>query len=937
MEGAAQRAREMERFVRDITALVGKTRDYPESTAKLLLWYSLAATMIPDVEIESRVALLRYMDHQVGHVACTRGLVVYTEAKGQININLVVRATEEDDVLLLRHGLLVVQRAFPGYAISLEPLATHMGRIYEGIVKKRRFLSHPSQIADLHYAFADGDGGQLVVHHMGVAVPVRILDDVRALASYRPLTLLSTDDEDGTVYWHRCPDKTLLALRNPLVDVVDPDFFVSPTSSAASLQVCRSIDADVGTAMRALLPYCGAMPEKVYYNIVMHTIGGTLLPLCLRQICVSIYLSSFPLSDGVIQRVGEIFEGGAKTRPLVEHICDVYRVLIRDRAQSSYMSRAAAVIARVFSHEKKLLEWWVQWVRKSRRVHDVMMGLSDSKQITRLCKLHVCFLAKLVAGLRGAVGEWTPVQRASAQLAVQTLLTPAEGGAEGRVGGLGDPEDLEAVAMVRAELARLDALSKDVGESVVARASPPDRSDTNNTKAEKKRNPPKPRPPPQCKPEPPKKEPPAPPAASSTTHGALVARLAAHIGWPCELIGSGVLFDKSDADVVVTVADAPSLEEAYARVAAHTGWTPLYDRAAGHRVAVLSGRFEGVAIDAQVWRGRADASRAETLSAQALALAERMRTHLDAAAKARVLGLHQWATAAGLKGHKLCRLPGVAVACLAIVLGCDGGRLPKEQEEDAARSGEERGERALRRLLGRLRDVMQCGHPAVDFDEMTLTCASRAAGARPCEAPLRVVSDGENVASRMTAATSRHLLDCLLCAQEAPQPSLCDASHYAAWRRATMLVCARMRPASARAVPLSLHAATKLLGAHPLIATLHLEEEEGAEGAPHPVVVVRATLDADADAATYGFRDGDVVLPPADALQAAAPRVVTVRRGTRTWSLYATSAPPTAAWNGRARVTDVLPVQPGVAVPNAPYLTMDAQAKFDPSLWTVAA
>ena len=50
----------------------------------------------------------------------------------------------------------------------------------------------------------------------------------------------------------------------------------------------------------------------------------------------------------------------------------------------------------------------------------------------------------------------------------------------------------------------------------------------------------------------------------------------------------------------------------------------------------------------------------------------------------------------------------------------------------------------------------------------------------------------------------------------------------------------------------ALHKVAQRLDDHPLLETLHLDEEEG-------VVVVRATLRADADARTYGFRDGDTV------------------------------------------------------------------------------
>ena len=137
--------------------------------------------------------------------------------------------------------------------------------------------------------------------------------------------------------------------------------------------------------------------------------------------------------------------------------------------------------------------------------------------------------------------------------------------------------------------------------------------------------------------------------ATISTHRDLVRRMSAHFDLDCELIGSGIFTDTSDADVVVTLA-ATDLAGAYDRVRARTGWRPLYDEVNGEQVAVLHGRFEGVDVDAQVWRGEATTTRAEAETRRALDLARRMHEHLDEAGKHSVRLLHAWAHARGPQG-----------------------------------------------------------------------------------------------------------------------------------------------------------------------------------------------------------------------------------------------------------------------------------------------
>ena len=101
---------------------------------------------------------------------------------------------------------------------------------------------------------------------------------------------------------------------------------------------------------------------------------------------------------------------------------------------------------------------------------------------------------------------------------------------------------------------------------------------------------------------------------------------------------------------------------------------------------------------------------------------------------------------------------------------------------------------------------------------------------------------------------------------------------------------------------------------HPLVDTFHLEEQDDGRRR------VWVALDARADAARYGFREGDAL--------EAAPEGALVVRGDRRWPLVAVRAPPTTVWAARELVSDLLALDADRAVPNAPSLTVDVVACF---------
>ena len=198
-------------------------------------------------------------------------------------------------------------------------------------------------------------------------------------------------------------------------------------------------------------------------------------------------------------------------------------------------------------------------------------------------------------------------------------------------------------------------------------------------------------------------------------------------------------------------------------------------------------------------------------------------------------------------------------------------------------------------MLHAWRHALTHAAPHLDLDEQTCTSPN---GHRPTRS-VRVVAKETNVASRMTAATTRHLLDVLAHAVHLPHPR--DPAAYRTWRETTLVRAVRVRPRGDdpdRIVARTLPTALARLDRHPLIDAVHVTADEGT----HTVWV---TLLAHADWTRYGFRE-------VTRLDSGVVRVV---RGGRTWSMLAT-------WRGG-----------GWHVPNAPSLGVDVGQCFDARYW----
>tara|TARA_B110001450_G_scaffold248290_1_gene264290 strand:- start:228 stop:1601 length:1374 start_codon:yes stop_codon:yes gene_type:complete len=393
------------------------------------------------------------------------------------------------------------------------------------------------------------------------------------------------------------------------------------------------------------------------------------------------------------------------------------------------------------------------------------------------------------------------------------------------------------------------------------------------------------------------------------THDELVARIAATVFqnvYECTLIGSGIFYNGSDVDIVVHVPDVDSLEVAYGLVERMTGWCRQYDRVSTEHIAVLRGQFEGHKVDAQVWRGvhSLERTRAEQETHRALTLTRALREKTDARLRRMVHELHTFMDHVGFKGHCHCRLPGVAVTCIAIVVARQGSVSSRSS------------------MLEQMRMHLETDVPCFDFDDEDIRGGQPQRRDRPTCA-VQVVVNEINAASRMTACVTRHLLDTVawsLHAHRTISPR--------AWRARHMVTCLRMRPQHDphRTIALTLHSSMSKMDGHPSIDTAYADE--------HPEtgdVLVRVTLRHDP---RYAFRGTETIVRVA-----GVESIVMVSRndGRRQWPLCThprTSASTSLASSVAEAGTEMfVRVDDELCVPNAPHLMSDLLGYFDVRHW----
>ena len=265
--------------------------------------------------------------------------------------------------------------------------------------------------------------------------------------------------------------------------------------------------------------------------------------------------------------------------------------------------------------------------------------------------------------------------------------------------------------------------------------------------------------------------------------------------------------------------------------------------------------------------------------------------------------LHAWFLASRMKGNMLCRLPGVAVTCIAVVLG--------SQCSDALGD-------CLMRILQLLRERLCTATPCLRLEEVEQggERPARSSEGRPLTA-FEVYVCEQNLAQRHSLLCTRHLLDMVAFSCSLGGDAVLSPDRYAAWRRRHMFRAAKLCPRHASAMARTLHVAVAHLAKHPLLDSVFVDEEGAA-------ITIRCTLARVTDQ-RYEMRAGDGVVR-------CAGEYAYVGRGSKvTMPLLITQGMDLAS---AATAGVGLPIAAGDGVvPNAPTLTTDVSLQFPREDW----
>lgn len=862
------------------------TKNFAETPGTVQLW-SCVITMVGSVpadfgRIDALVRSIELLHEAVGYFKCEYGLMVYSLGGTRVNVNMALPQPRTNLFPLLHHTIEYLTKRYYAYAISFSPLLQNFPELVAlgGTMRPRRVIPERHVVKR---AFLRED----MVHCLGFSTPiVERLTDPRAVVKYKPLTMLDVADEVEQLYWHRFPCGAIVVLRNTIVESAVDSVVHPPVGLERAIDIIHS--PTICNVLQAIFRPRGE--ENALRNV-----GNTDVPCYVHALCVWSFFACYNgVTDGLIRSMGE--EHRCRNT-LIDNMVDMSS-LIHDTVAFSERFLREGLLDKLSTllSTFKTSSVWIRWCSVSPYVRECLYKTADANALCRSLirfpgLVHICTRILSVS-----IGTWTNIDMVKASVLLDS-----------RFDAIAEARTRAELQRVRAEVLRRNQRANKVAERMLrsehvartlsdkkplhvqsiplcSRARPvPSTSDIRLTAC----------------------------TESARTHEHLVDRLCTLVGFPCRLIGSGTFCDTGDVDIVITVSSAETLAEAYELVRGRTGWTALYENITGEHVSILSGTIRTDAgrdlpVDAQVWRGVAGPTRAEKETHRAMKLTDTLSEQMSTTHRSHAVTLHRWFMAVDLKGHRLCRLSGVGITCVAIVLGCR-----------ARECG------TMRWLLTRVRDAISRDAPHMDLDKRE-DLPSGVEGR--CVAPLYVMTHGNNVASRMSAGTTRHLLDALAFALDCTDDRMASREVYDRWRRETMVQCAHVFPRCKKAVSMTLHRIASQLDGHPLVDAVHFTEH--ADG----MLIVFILPCASADASRYGFQDDDM---KSISLDDTNGRVM-LTRGNKLLPLVTCTCEPTVAdWASRSSVRDRLsiPGHPTMTVLNAPTLHTDVLSCFDMTLW----
>jgi len=831
------------------------------------------------------------------------GLIIFTVDQFQVNINILVPVSVTSIMQLLQEVKFYLSTTYEDHAWHYRHLKNEGADDYarEFGMQVRRLIPSSRCIPKTCEQHEDGRVFFKCCNQDIFAVSCI---DRNEVSNYKPLRTLCANDAIDTVYWHRFINRPeLFTFKNDYAPIISAPPFAMLFSGR--IEVTKIVHRSICDILFSFY--------STKTHDIMDAVSQEWVPLEVREDVVASGTQNAPLDDKLVVTIATYFSDYDSLLPVlkeIKYITEKIRSLSKIREINTVGCRTLVNIMRLVDHKSHWRKWICQSGLLRTRINNISLTLlAELFERNDMQLLRVMFIRIL----RFRIRTWT-----SHEVELVRLLCQVE-----RV----LPANMCDVEMHDLQL-EFDSISEDSREKLDkllveiegitsvnenARSSSQNRKKLPNRKHKIK----------------------VPQEGSGSmerlpfhlkklevdsTHVLTFERLKRQFpSLQFELIGSGVFSNKGDLDVVITVSDATTLQEAYSHVSSLTGWVLSSHNVDEKHVTVLCGIFEGVEVDAQVWRGDGHVcSRSETLTQEAIQLTRRLKAQLDRDTLVQVNWMHEWCDVASLKNHKLCRLPGIGTTCATIILWSILGSAVIKDATPAING---------HRLLESMRDCLTSEIPLIEFDLLKLETV---AVKQRCIFPLTIMVNARNCCNRMTAATTRHMLDIVAYALSGDVDlQVMDRKVYAEWRRQHMVVCTRMKPLTTSSVALSLLQVASALDAHPFIDTLYFSEESVDENLKG-VITVMCTLRTDVDVSIYGFGP-DCTIDKYDSTK------IEVSRKSRQFILALSPRPPTKSGVACATmISDMLGVpgmDPNMSFPNLWSLTFDVNMQFDTRLW----
>jgi hypothetical protein len=866
-------------FLSGICLAIGLTQSYESTFGKRVLWMIFIGLVSECSEFYERSLDQHFLNYSIKVFNCAHGIVLATMRDFQINLNLFIPCSDDTAEALYNWMTNRLKKDFYDYAIDMRPILRFI-HFPQPHTWRRNMLPSSTRLDDLRY-----DAERRVVAFEEYASPItEVITDVKDLSKYRPIRRMQMTDGDSTLYWHRFECDTIVGFHNPCVELHVACRVPRPTFPVMThlTPICKKV-------VRALEPACGAECIDI--------IETECITAEARRVFVGIHRSQFGITDELIVAVGAYLGHSLSEKSknlMLAELSIVYETMRKFAGEPATYTRLLEGLMNWLAHFQQA-DLWRRWLITSSFMHALVDAVNTSC-MRRICAQHPVLyhlMATTICSNHSTPSEWSRETTERAHMVCHATNTQ-DGTYVQTLRRLYDE-------WTRGNLQAMEELSMETTESDVFSLTETTASAEFEEVPLDERN--------------------ATPVTLTTpttaihddepdvTHDGVVARIAADVfqnAYECTLIGSGIFYDGGDVDIVVHVPDADSLEAAYELVERTTGWCRQYDRVSTDHIAVLRGEFEGHKVDAQVWRGvhSLERTRAEEITHRALTLTRALRDKTDARLRRMVHKLHAFMDRVGFKGHCHCRLPGVAVTCMAIVVA--------RNVAVSSRSS----------MLEQIRTLLETDVPCFDFDDEDNTSAPQRCKDRPTCA-VQVVVNEVNAASRMTTCVTRHLLDTVAWSLHSPR-----TISPRAWRARHMITVLRMRPEqdSSRTIALTLHSSISKMDGHPLIDTAYADE--------HPEtgdILVRVTLRRDP---RYAFRGTDIITRVS-----GTESIVMVSRngGMRQWPLCthpcANVSTSLASSVANAKDAMFVRVDDQLCVPNAPHLMSDLLGYFDIRHW----